>query len=89
MYLFGMLWHRWPLSFKIITPMLHIAFSAAQFHGTRIFYFMWKKQERLLMEGKDLEKVDGRREGESGEEEREGDTEEEGDMEEERHEMRG
>jgi len=41
------------------------------------------------MEGKDLEKVDGRREGESGEEEREGDTEEEGDMEEERHEMRG
>jgi hypothetical protein len=66
--------------------MLHIAFSAAQFHGTRIFYFMWKKQERLLMEGKDLEKVDGRREGESGEEEGEGDTEEQS---EERHEMRG
>jgi len=66
--------------------MLHIAFSAAQFHGTRIFYFMWKKQERLLMEGKDLEKVDGRREGESGEEEREGDIEEQS---EETHEMRG
>ena len=47
---------------------------------------MWKKQERLFMEGKDLEKVDGRREGESGEEEGEGDTEEQS---EETHEMRG
>jgi hypothetical protein len=60
MYLFGQLWHRWPLSFKIITPALHIAFSAAQFHGTRIFYAMWKKQERLVAEGRDVEKaVDG------------------------------
>lgn len=59
MYLFGQLWHRWPLSFKIITPMLHIAFSAAQFHGTRIFYFVWKRQERLLREKGDLEKVEG------------------------------
>jgi len=37
MYLFGQLWSRWTLPFKIATPLLHIAFSAAQFHGTRIF----------------------------------------------------
>lgn len=59
MYLFGQLWHRWDLSFKIATPILHIAFSAAQFHGTRIFYAMWKKQERLIRDGGDLEKSRG------------------------------
>jgi hypothetical protein len=55
MYIFGILWSRWPLSFKILTPMLHIAFSAAQFHGTRIFYAMWRKQEQQLKEAKDSE----------------------------------
>jgi hypothetical protein len=59
MYFFGLLWHRWSLGFKITTPMLHIAFSAAQLHGTRIFYAIWKKQERLVKK-EDLEKaVDG------------------------------
>jgi len=46
MYIFGILWNRWPLAFKILTPILHILFSAAQFHGTMIFYRMWKKQEQ-------------------------------------------
>jgi hypothetical protein len=59
MYFFGLLWDRWSLAFKISTPMLHIAFSVAQLHGTRIFYAVWKKQERLLKEA-DMEKaVDG------------------------------
>lgn len=57
MYLFGELWSRWDISFKIATPLLHIAFSAAQFHGTRIFWFMWHKQERLIREAADLEKA--------------------------------
>lgn len=56
MYLFGQLWSRWDLSFKIATPILHIAFSAAQFHGTRIFWAMWHKQERLIREAADLER---------------------------------
>jgi hypothetical protein len=56
MYLFGQLWHRWAIAFKIATPMLHIAFSAAQLHGTHIFYRMWRKQERILRELHDLEK---------------------------------
>ncbi|KDR80992.1 hypothetical protein GALMADRAFT_61294 [Galerina marginata CBS 339.88] len=63
MYVFGTLWNRWPLSFKILTPILHIAFSAAQFHGTRIFYGLWKRQERLLSQqqqgkGMDLERAE-------------------------------
>ena len=49
MYMFGILWDRWPLAFKIITPILHVAFSAAQLHGSRIFYIIWRKQEKELL----------------------------------------
>ena len=50
MYMFRTLWSRWSLAFKIIIPLLHIAFSAAQFQGTRSFYKMWREQEYV---GKD------------------------------------
>ncbi|KAJ7740727.1 hypothetical protein DFH07DRAFT_66250 [Mycena maculata] len=63
MYLFGQLWSRWTLPFKIVTPILHIAFSAAQFHGTRIFFTMWKKQERIIRDQGDVEKQMGVGEG--------------------------
>ncbi|KAJ7648283.1 hypothetical protein DFH06DRAFT_1209872 [Mycena polygramma] len=56
MYLFGQLWSRWTLAFKITTPVLHVAFSAAQFHGTRIFYRLWQKQKRLIQNQRDAEK---------------------------------
>jgi len=56
MYMFGILWNRWPIAFKIITPLLHVAFSAAQLHGSRIFYLIWRKQEQQLNEGRDCEK---------------------------------
>ena len=49
-YLFGSLWSQWQLAFKIVTPLLHCAFSATQLHGSRIFWFMWKKQKRILAE---------------------------------------
>jgi len=52
MYLFGQLWDRWTLPFKIVTPVLHVAFSAAQLHGSHIFYKMWRKQERLLRDSR-------------------------------------
>ncbi|KAJ7725433.1 hypothetical protein DFH07DRAFT_1002660 [Mycena maculata] len=48
MYFFGQLWERWTLPFKILTPVLHVAFSAAQFHGTRIFFRLWRKQEGII-----------------------------------------
>ena len=56
MYMFGILWDRWPLAFKIVTPLLHVAFSAAQFHGSRIFYIIWRKQEQQLNMERDYEK---------------------------------
>ncbi|KAJ7470645.1 hypothetical protein FB451DRAFT_346086 [Mycena latifolia] len=65
MYLFGQLWSRWTLSFKIATPILHVAFSAAQFHGTRIFYRMWKKQEQIIRNLRDEEKGTSGEDGDS------------------------
>ncbi|KAF7350196.1 hypothetical protein MVEN_01322600 [Mycena venus] len=56
MYLFGQTWSRWTLPFKIATPVLHVAFSAAQFHGTRIFYRMWRKQAKIVRDQQDAEK---------------------------------
>lgn len=47
-YLFSSLWPQWQLAFKIVTPILHCAFSATQLHGSHIFYRMWKKQIRIL-----------------------------------------
>ncbi|EAW12436.1 uncharacterized protein ACLA_064070 [Aspergillus clavatus NRRL 1] len=50
MWLFGSLWDRWELSFKIATPLLHVAFSAAQIHGSVVFWRMYKRQRRLIKE---------------------------------------
>ena len=61
-YLFGSLWQQWQLAFKVATPVLHCAFSATQLHGSRMFWLMWRKQERLLaqtQERGDLEEAPG------------------------------
>ena len=50
MYVFGSLWSRWIIAFKILTPLLHIAFSATQVHGSLIFYRMAKRQQKLIKE---------------------------------------
>jgi O-antigen/teichoic acid export membrane protein len=52
MYLWGWAWDRWTLAFKVVTPILHIIFSAAQVWGAYNFYKMWKKQKQLLKEQK-------------------------------------
>jgi hypothetical protein len=48
MYLFGSLWDRWVLAFKITTPMLHVLFMSCQLWGTWNFYKMYQKQKYLL-----------------------------------------
>lgn len=63
-YLFGSLWQQWQLVFKIVTPVLHCAFSATQLHGSRIFYKMYKRQCGFLNEA---EEPSGREQGEAGE----------------------
>ncbi|CAG7920423.1 unnamed protein product [Penicillium olsonii] len=50
MWLFGSLWSKWRLAFKVVTPLLHIAFSAAQIHGSVVFWRMHRLQERYLDE---------------------------------------
>ena len=54
MYLFGSLWDRWIIAFKIVTPVLHVAFSAAQLHGTWVFYKMWRKEKKAVTEEKSI-----------------------------------
>ena len=54
MWLFGSLWDRWQLAFKISTPLLHIAFSAAQIHGSLVFWRMYGKQRRLMKENEEV-----------------------------------
>ena len=55
MYLFGSLWNQWITAFKVVTPLLHIAFAATQFHGTRVFYGLWRKQQAHLAQEPDEE----------------------------------
>ncbi|KID72152.1 uncharacterized protein G6M90_00g028030 [Metarhizium brunneum] len=44
MWLFGSLWDKWSLSLKVVTPLLHFLFSAAQLWGAWIFYKLAKDQ---------------------------------------------
>ncbi|KAK1148078.1 hypothetical protein N8T08_010713 [Aspergillus melleus] len=50
MFLFGCLWDRWQIAFKVATPLLHTAFSAAQIHGSIVFWRMYKRQQAFLNE---------------------------------------
>ncbi len=50
MYLFGSLWDRWTMAFKVTTPMLHCLFAAAQLWGSYNFYKMYQKQDRIIAE---------------------------------------
>lgn len=62
MYLFGSLWDRWTIAFKITTPMLHLLFMSCQLWGSYNFYKMYKRQQRLIdkkeVQGGDLEQQD-------------------------------
>jgi hypothetical protein len=48
MTLFGQSWDKWDLSFKVITPILHILFTIAQLHAARILLAMWAKQKNAM-----------------------------------------
>lgn len=57
MTMFGLLWQRWEIAFKVVTPLLHIAFSAAQIHGSLVFWRMYRKHSLFLLAEKDDEQV--------------------------------
>jgi len=48
MWLFGSLWNRWTIAFKVTTPMLHLLFMSAQLWGSYNFYRMYQKQCRII-----------------------------------------
>ncbi|KAJ8062856.1 hypothetical protein OCU04_008110 [Sclerotinia nivalis] len=50
MFLFGSLWDRWTLAFKMTTPMLHVVFMAAQLWGTWNFVGLYRRQGVLMRE---------------------------------------
>ncbi|KAJ5093135.1 hypothetical protein N7456_008996 [Penicillium angulare] len=50
MWLFGSLWSRWQIAFKVVTPLLHTAFCTAQIHGSLVFWRMHKRQKKYLKE---------------------------------------
>ncbi|KAF2467497.1 uncharacterized protein BDR25DRAFT_327349 [Lindgomyces ingoldianus] len=64
MWLFGSLWERWTIPFKVVTPMLHVVFSAAQVWGSWNFWKMWQREKKTLLgEGEKtevIEKEEGR-----------------------------
>lgn len=45
-WLFGSLWHKWTLPFKVVTPILHFLFSCAQGWGAWVFWQLSKKEAR-------------------------------------------
>jgi hypothetical protein len=58
MYFWGWAWHRWTLAFRVVTPILHVIFSAAQLWSAKNFYSMWQEQKKLLEQKQgDMEKA--------------------------------
>ncbi|KAK5447963.1 hypothetical protein LTS15_009462 [Exophiala xenobiotica] len=47
-WLWGTLWNRWTLPFKIVTPILHALFSAAQLFGAWIFWQLATKEKSTM-----------------------------------------
>jgi O-antigen/teichoic acid export membrane protein len=46
----GSVWHKLSLDFKVATPILHCIFMAAQIHGSRVLFALYKSQKRKLRE---------------------------------------
>ncbi len=47
-WLWGTLWDQWTLPFKIVTPILHALFSAAQLLGAWVFWRMATKEKSSI-----------------------------------------
>src|ERR1700761_2442080 len=47
-WLWGSLWQQWTLPFRIVTPLLHALFSAAQLFGAWVFWQLARKEKALI-----------------------------------------
>lgn len=50
MTIFGSLWSHWTIELKIVTPILHVMFSAAQLWGAKNFWEMYNEEVAILAE---------------------------------------
>ncbi|KAJ7589463.1 hypothetical protein C8J56DRAFT_1076052 [Mycena floridula] len=57
--LFGSLWQKRTIEFKILTLILHCVFTAAQLHGSRVFWEMYKKEDGLYNQKDNRENISG------------------------------
>lgn len=57
-WLWSTLWKQWTLPFKIVTPILHALFSAAQLFGAWIFWKLARKERSKLDSQPALERRD-------------------------------
>ncbi|KAJ8114428.1 hypothetical protein OPT61_g3696 [Boeremia exigua] len=44
--LYGALWHKWTLTMKIMIPILHCIFTAAQLWGEKCTWDLWQQEKR-------------------------------------------
>jgi len=56
-WLWGSLWSEWTLPFKIVTPLLHALFSAAQLFGAWVFWNLAKKEKHCMEETPSLRRI--------------------------------
>jgi hypothetical protein len=48
LWLWGTLWSQWTLPFRVVTPILHALFSAAQLFGAWVFWKLAKKERAII-----------------------------------------
>lgn len=44
--LYGALYHKWTLTMKVLIPILHCVFTAAQLWGEKCTWDLWQKEKR-------------------------------------------
>jgi hypothetical protein len=44
--LYGALWHRWTITMKVLIPILHCIFTAAQLWGEYCTWNLWQQEKR-------------------------------------------
>ena len=44
--LYGALWHKWTLTMKIMIPILHCIFTAAQLWGEKCTWEIWQQEKK-------------------------------------------
>lgn len=44
--LYGALWHKWTITMKVLIPILHCIFTAAQLWGEKCTWDLWQQEKK-------------------------------------------